>query len=100
MIKKIRYYCRCILGYRFSNFHFPLFFETTALSVISIPVIHSANDSYTLKQISGVLVGILILIFFSLISYKYIAKSYWILYIINTCQIINTYSISPSNSPQ
>ncbi len=83
MIKKIRYYCRCILGYRFSNFHFPLFFETTALSVISIPVIHSANDSYTLKQISGVLVGILILIFFSLISYKYIAKSYWILYIIN-----------------
>lgn len=83
MIKKIRYYCRYILGYRFSNFHFSLFFETTALSIISIPVIHSANDSYTLKQISGVLAGILILIFFSLISYKYIAKFHWILYIIN-----------------
>lgn len=88
MIKRLEYLCRFILGYHLKNYNIRLILEITALSVIGILAVNSANSSYTLKQLLGLSAGMIILIFFSLISYKYIAKFHWILYIINIALLL------------
>lgn len=69
--------------YRIHDYNFRIILYILALSTISVLSIHSAADGYVCKQIAGIALGFVILIFFSLISYNFIANFRWILYIIN-----------------
>ncbi len=79
MIKKIR---NVIKRYKLSNLNFRLILYVLAVTFIGIFCIGSAaeGENYQLKQIFGLILGIIVLTFFSLLSYKFLFKFYWVIY--------------------
>ena len=80
MIKKIR---NVIKRYKLSNLNFRLILYVLAVTFIGIFCIGSAaeGENYQLKQIFGLILGIIVLTFFSLLSYKFLFKFYWVIYL-------------------
>lgn len=62
-------------------------FKLLALVVIAVTtgiiVINSANDSFTVRQIIGAVIGLIAMLFISVINYNFVCKFYYILFIIN-----------------
>lgn len=62
-------------------------FKLLALIIIAVVtgiiVINSANDTFTSRQIIGAVLGLVAMLFISVINYDFICKFYSILYIIN-----------------
>lgn len=81
MIKKIRH---TIKNYKLSNLNFRLIIYVLAITMIGIFTIGSATESaetnYQLRQILGLVLGIIALIFFTLLSYQLLFKFYWGIY--------------------
>lgn len=79
MFKKIR---TTIKSYKLSNLNFRLILYVLAVTFIGIFCIGSAaeGENFQMKQIVGFILGILVLTFFALLSYKFLFKFYWIIY--------------------
>ena len=81
MLKKIR---STIKDYKLSNLNFRLIIYVLAITLIGVFTIGSATagdeTNYLMRQIVGLALGIVALIFFALFSYKIIFKFYWIIY--------------------
>lgn len=79
MLKMIR---NTIKNYKLSNLNFRLIIYVLAITFIGIFTIGSATEgeSYQAKQILGMCLGIIVLVFFTLLSYKFLFKFYWIIY--------------------
>ncbi len=79
MFKKIR---DSIKDYKLSNLNFRLIVYVFAITLIGIFTIGSATEgeNYQFRQIIGMILGLLALIFFALLSYKLLFKFYWALY--------------------
>ncbi|MCI8955767.1 MAG: rod shape-determining protein RodA [Eubacterium sp.] len=79
MLKKIR---NAIKEYKLSNLNFRLILYVLAVTFIGIFCIGSASEgeNFQLKQIIGFILGIAVLTFFALLSYKLVFKFYWIIY--------------------
>ncbi len=71
-----------IKNYKLSNLNFRLLLYVFALTFIGVFTIGSAaeGEDYQLKQIFGIALGIVALTFFSLLSYKFLFKFYWLIY--------------------
>jgi rod shape determining protein RodA len=69
-----------IKKYNFRDYHFMLIIPVVILTVIGIMVIGSADQSYQNKQILGMGIGLVIMVLFSMLDYKYLLKYYWLLY--------------------
>ena len=69
-------------------YDFRLILYVWVLSIIGILVINSAADGFAVKQLMGFIGGSVVMIFFSLIDYNYIAKFEWFLYSINIGMLI------------
>lgn len=70
--------------YRLSNYRFRLILWVTALAVLGILVIGSANNDYQMKQTYGLIAGIVIMLLVSLFDYTWILNFYWIFYLVCT----------------
>lgn len=68
--------------YHIRNYCFPLMAAVTALSVIGIMVIGSAQSGYEARQSAGLIIGLVMMVILSLIDYTSILKFRWILYIL------------------
>ena len=66
---------------RFYNFRLVLFL--VAISAIGIILVGSARDDLRSKQLSGVIMGLLIMTVLSLLDYSWISNFQWILYGVN-----------------
>ena len=77
-------------SYKFRYFNIRLLIWVCALTVLGILVISSATESdlYESKQVFGFGLGMFIMFFAALFSYKFVLKFYWIFYIINLCLLI------------
>ena len=86
--------------YKFSNINFRLLLYVVCLTVIGILAIGSATSGGTeqKKQILGFVMGIIILIILSLVSYKFVFKFYWLAYIFNYMCISRITNSSHSSS--
>ena len=62
--------------YHLKNFNFILVTFVTALSIIGIMAVGSAQKSMQGKQIFGVILGLLVMLLFSIIDYKWICLLY------------------------
>lgn len=80
MLKKIR---NVIKEYKLSNLNVRLILYVLAVTFIGIFSIGSATEgeNYQFKQIIGLILGIIVLIFFTLLSYKLLFKFYWMIYL-------------------
>ena len=79
MLKKIR---NAIKEYKLSNLNFRSILYVLAVTFIGIFCIGSASEgeNFQLKQIVGFILGVAVLTFFALLSYKIVFKFYWIIY--------------------
>lgn len=80
MLKKIR---NAIKKYKLSNLNFRLILYVLTITFIGIFCIGSATEgeNFQLKQMIGFILGIVVLTFFALLSYKFLFKFYWIIYL-------------------
>ncbi len=69
-------------------YNYRLLIYVMILGILGIMVINSAADGYARKQLIGFVGGGIIMIFFSLIDYNYIAKFDWFLYTMNIVILI------------
>lgn len=74
--------------YRLRDYNFKLVFLVIVLSVIGIFAVGSANDSYQVRQVQGVILGLFLMVIISLFDYNIILKFYWILYVLNIILLI------------
>lgn len=81
MLRKIR---NTVKNYKLSNLNFRLIIYVLAITFIGIVAIGSATagseENYQLKQILGLALGLVALIFFTLLSYNLLFKFYWMIY--------------------
>ena len=79
MIRKI---FSTIRNYKLSNLNFRLLIYVLAVTFIGIFCIGSATEGeeFQFKQILGFALGIIVLIIFTLLSYKFVFKFYWLIY--------------------
>lgn len=66
--------------YNLKDFKISLVALVTAISVIGIFVVGSAQTSVQGKQIAGVVLGTIAMLIISMIDYKWVLNFYWILY--------------------
>lgn len=74
--------------YRFKHYRISLVLLVTALSVIGVFVVGSAQQSYQMQQLQGVILGLAAMAIVSLIDYNWILKFYWIMYAVNIVMLV------------
>ncbi len=74
--------------YRFKHYRISLVLFVTALSVIGVFVVGSAQQSYQIQQLQGVILGLIAMAVVSLIDYNWILKFYWVMYAVNIVMLI------------
>lgn len=72
---------RMLKRYKLRNYDFKLILLVLAISIIGIMAVGSAKESLQSKQIAGVAMGIVLMIFISLIDYSQLLRLYWFYYI-------------------
>ncbi len=74
-------YVKKLKNYQFKKLNFRLIIYVVSLNIIGICIIGSAsNESNMKKQVLGMAMGLFIMLFITLISYKFILKFYWLMY--------------------
>lgn len=78
-----------IKSYNYRTINFRLIFYVLALSIGGIFVISSATDDtdYVKKQIAGLIIGIFVMIVMMLIRYDFIARYYWLIYLLTVVML-------------
>ena len=69
--------------YKLKNYNFKLIIFVIALSVIGYFAIGSAKLSVQESQLRGIIVGVVLLVIFSLIDYSVFSYLYWFIYVFN-----------------
>ncbi len=69
--------------FNLKDYNFKLITFVLTLEIIGVIIINSANNTYTVRQIIGVVLGFVIMLILSFIDYNFICKFYIIYYIAN-----------------
>lgn len=69
--------------YKLKDYNFRLVLWLLAISVLGILLVGSAEPSLQSKQLAGVIMGIVVMVCFSLVDYSWILNFYWIIYVVN-----------------
>ncbi|WP_026651185.1 FtsW/RodA/SpoVE family cell cycle protein [Butyrivibrio proteoclasticus] len=85
-----------IKKYRIIDYDFSLVVMVIALTIIGIMAINSAEPSFRNKQIAGLVMGIVLMVFISILDYLFIIKLYFVFYILNV--VILALVLSPLGS--
>ncbi len=67
-------------GYNFKKYDFVLVLLCIAISALGIVFIKSADESYVQHQQEGLIMGLILMVIVSLISYSFVLKFYWLIY--------------------
>ncbi|MFI3237512.1 MAG: FtsW/RodA/SpoVE family cell cycle protein [Lachnospiraceae bacterium] len=78
--------------YKIKYYNFRLLFVVLLASVMGVLAVGSADPTYQNKQMLGAIAGIIIMIIVSLISYNFILKFYWVIYLVNALLLAATYT--------
>ena len=69
--------------YQIRNYNFRLIIFVSALTMLGISVIGSAQHSVQNKQVLGLILGLFVMIVVSLIDYSFILRFSWLIYLFN-----------------
>ena len=86
MKQKLETAFEVIKSYDYKTLSYPLIFYCFALSIIGILAINSATNGdmqYVIKQVIGLVGGLIVMGIVSLIRYEVLARYYWLMYLIN-----------------
>lgn len=71
------------------DYNFKLFFTVIITIIIGIVCINSADNSFTIRQIIGAVMAIVIMAFVSAIDYEFICKFYMAIYTLNAVLLLS-----------
>ena len=74
--------------YKFRNYNFRLIIFVIVLSVIGYLAVGSANENYQQRQMFGIILGIVLMLFLSMIDYSIYQYLYWVFYIFNVILLL------------
>lgn len=77
-----------IKRYNIKDYKFSLVALVSAISIIGIFAVGSAQASVQGKQIAGVILGTIVMVIISLIDYEWVLNLYWYLYGLNTVLLL------------
>ena len=66
--------------YHIKDFKFLLVLSVLALSIIGVLAVGSAEPSSQMKQIIGIIMGIIVMLIISMIDYEWLLNLYWLIY--------------------
>jgi len=79
--------------YKLKDFDFRLVILVFIASGLGLMVVNSANDSYTNRQLMGILIGAALMLVIAFIDYSFVLKFYWVMYLgISALLAVTTYS--------
>lgn len=67
-------------NYNFKKYDILLVLLSIGISCLGMMYINSANASYVDRQKEGLIIGVILMVGISLISYKFVLKFYWLIY--------------------
>ena len=70
-------------NYNFRKYDFLLVIFCIAITSIGIVFIKSADESYVRHQQEGIVIGLVLMVIVSFISYSFVLKFYWLIYIVS-----------------
>ena len=74
--------------YNLKNYDFKLIIMLIAITLIGLMAISSADQSYVKRQLTGFILGFVVMIVISLIDYSVLLKFQWVYYILNLVLLI------------
>lgn len=74
--------------YHLKDYKFRLILYVIALSIIGIMVIGSAKHAYQVKQIEGLIIGLIVMVIVSLTDYSFLLRFSWLFYFMNIALLI------------
>lgn len=74
--------------YKLKDYKFRLIIWVTALSILGIMVIGSAQKSVQFKQTMGLALGLVLMVIVSLMDYTWIQNFYWIIYVLGLVMLV------------
>lgn len=83
-------------NYNFRKFDIVLIILCIAISIIGIVFIGSADASYTDRQKQGLIIGIIFMLIITFISYSFVLKFYWLIYIFSIAMLVLVYLFGDS----
>lgn len=69
--------------YQLKNFKFNIVILVTAIAILGVLVVGSANPAYQNKQIFAVIAGTVIMLMISVIDYNWVINMQWLMYVFN-----------------
>ena len=66
--------------YKLSDYKFRLILWMVALSVLGILIIGSADQDFQIRQIQGLILGLVLMVIVSLFDYTWVLNCYWLIY--------------------
>jgi len=83
-------------NYNFRKFDIFLIILCIAISIIGIVFIGSADESYVARQKQGLIIGVVFMLIIAFISYSFILKFYWLIYIGSIAMLLLVYLFGDS----
>lgn len=74
--------------YKLKDYNFRLVLWVMALSIIGVLLVNSASSSLTTRHVFGVILGVCLMVVFSLIDFSWILNFYWVIYFVNIALLV------------
>lgn len=84
--------------YSLKNYNFKLILIAVIISVYGVMMIGSAREIYQMRQVYGLILGVIAMLVLSLIDYSFILNFYWIIYIFNLLMLLSVYIFGDSSN--
>ena len=75
--------------YHLKHYKFSLIMLVLAISAVGVVAVGSARKDLQMRQLEGVILGLLVMIVISFIDYKWLLKFYWLMYAGNLALLTN-----------
>lgn len=76
------------IEYNFRRLDFWLLLLTIAIGYLGVRFVGSANSSYMERQRMGLFIGLGFLVFFTILSYSFLLKFYWVIYVFSLFMLV------------
>ena len=74
--------------YKLKDYNFRLVLWVMTLSIIGVLLVNSASSSLTTRHVFGVILGVCLMVVFSLIDFSWILNFYWVIYFVNIALLV------------
>ena len=84
--------------YRLRDYNFRLILWLAAISAMGVLLMRSAMESLLTKQFLGVIAGLVLMVFVSMIDYSWVLHFHWVIYFFNLIMLVSIIAIGAATN--